>query len=150
MKRFTSRDFKFLSVSALVLILISALSFGMKSVLSQDQLPEKIKSFVSDNFPGNPVITSIKEKDGLNISYKVILEGPVKLEFNRKFEIIDMESHLQLPEKALPAAIVEYVKTNFPDQFITDWELEGNKQEVELDSGLDLIFSTSGEFIRID
>ncbi|NLW30122.1 MAG: hypothetical protein GXY77_01545 [Fibrobacter sp.] len=74
----------------------------------------------------------------------------MSLEFNRKNEIIDIDGVSQLPNSVIPEKILQYVTTNYPTNFITDWELDGKNQQIELDNGLDLEFNMNGDFLRID
>ena len=39
---------------------------------------------------------------------------------------------------------------NYPDNFITDWELDDKKQKVKLDNGLELEFNKEGNFLKLD
>lgn len=150
MKRFTPRDIKFLISAAAVFLLISLVSFGMKTVIPGNQLPAEIRSYLDQHFPGYEVKHAIREKDGIRISYHVNVNGEFNLEFNRKFEVIDVEGMSRLPEHIVPEAIQKYVSVNYPQNFITDWEKDGKKQEIELDNGLDLSFNSAGVFIGID
>ena len=74
----------------------------------------------------------------------------ISLEFNRKKEIIDIDGVAQLPNSVIPEKILQYVTTNYPTNFITDWELDDKNQQVQLDNGLDLEFKMNGDFLRID
>ena len=74
----------------------------------------------------------------------------ISLEFNRKKEIIDIDGVTQLPNSVIPEKILQYVTTNYPTNFITDWKLDDKNQQVQLDNGLDLEFKMNGDFLRID
>lgn len=80
----------------------------------------------------------------------MIIEGNFKLEFNKKKEIESIDGVTQLPDSVIPAKILNYVQTNYASNFITDWDLDRNDQQVELDNGLELKFNKSGDFLRID
>ena len=55
-----------------------------------------------------------------------------------------------MPNSVIPEKILQYVTTNYPTNFITDWELDDKNQQVQLDNGLDLEFKMNGDFLRID
>lgn len=114
------------------------------------EVPAEIASYVSTHFPDHQILQLIKDVDGLKKTYDLILEGNVKLEFNRKKEIIEIDSDIKLPDSVIPEKIRIYVEENYPYNYVTDWELEGRNQQIGLDNGLDLIFSMNGDFIRID
>ena len=118
--------------------------------LTEQEVNSKITEFVQKHFPGHTIIQAIKDRDFLHKSYDVWLSDNVKLEFNRKYEVIDMESETRLPDSVIPAKILEYVTARYPQLYITDWSKDDNRQEVELNNDLTLIFNKSGEFMRID
>jgi hypothetical protein len=76
--------------------------------------------------------------------------GAVVLGFNSSYEITDIDGTTQLPDSVIPQAILDYVAQSYPANFITDWELERNHQQIELNNGLELEFELNGAFIRID
>ena len=52
---------------------------------------------------------------------------------------------------ALPQAILNYISSNYPDNTITEAEIEDNNNyEVELNNGIELIFDQEGNFLGID
>jgi hypothetical protein len=132
------------------LFTISLISCDKESIISSPDLPNEVTSFISKHFPNKSIIQVIKDKDGLIKTYDVILSDNLSLEFNRKREIIDIDGVGQLPNSVIPAKILEYVKTNYPDNFITDWELDDRNQQIQLNNGIDLEFNMKGDFLRID
>ncbi len=121
-----------------------------ETVLNNAQTPAEITNYVAMHFPNHQILQTVKDVDGFKKTYDVILDGNISLEFNRKLEIIDIDADTQLPESVIPAKIGQYVSTNFPENFITDWELEDKHQQVGLDNDLDLEFTMSGDFVKID
>lgn len=140
--------------------LVPALMFGFAllfftscnkdKVLLTSEIPEEIRNYISTHFPDNSIQHVTKEKDDFTVTYDVLLDGNTSLEFNRKKEIIDIDGTTKLPDSVIPEKILQYVATDYPDNFITDWELEDKHQQVGLDNDLDLEFSMEGEFIRFD
>lgn len=120
-----------------------------KQVNKQD-IPTEINNYVKQHFPDNNILVVKQEQDGFRKNYEVMLQNNIKLEFNHKFEITDIDSNTKLPDSVIPEPIRNYVAQNYPDNYITDWELEYNHQQVGLDNGLDLEFTMDGNFIRID
>jgi hypothetical protein len=68
----------------------------------------------------------------------------------RSQEIIDIDANTKLPDSVIPDKILQFVALKYAANFVTDWQLDGNNQQVELDNGLDLEFNIKGEFLRID
>ena len=123
---------------------------GKETILNENDIPTEIKTYVEKHFPGSKILQCVKDKDGLELNYDVIIEGNFKLEFNKKKEIESIDGVTQLPDSVIPAKILNYVQTNYASNFITDWDLDRNDQQVELDNGLELKFNKSGDFLRID
>lgn len=131
-------------------LLLIATSCDDDKGLSENEIPNEITTFITTHFPSNNIIRATKDKDGSRVSYDVTLSGNVKLEFNSQREITDIDSNTKLPDSVIPQAIRDYVTENYPNNFITDWELEDNHQQVGLNNDVDLEFTMDGEFIRVD
>lgn len=137
-------------IIALMTILFTLGSCDEEKIISNNELPAEIKEYTETHFPGNPILQSVIELDDLTKTYEVLLKDNFKLKFNRKKEIIDIEGETKLPDSVIPQKISQYVISNFPDNFIKGWEVEGRNQQIELDNDLDLEFTKDGDFIRID
>jgi len=136
---------------------LTALLFSMGlTVQAQDriipeaELPQEIKTYISTNFPDHPVLQASLDREWFSKSYEVVLRDNIKLEFDSRNRIVDIDGNSALPDQVIPSGILAYVKSNFPNDHITDWELDDRKQKIELGSGTDLKFSMNGEFLRID
>jgi hypothetical protein len=141
---------KMRNVFSVFLVLFILSSCEKEKVIPASELPSEIKEYVSIHFPGHAIVKSVKEKEAFTKNYEVSLEGNFKLEFNKKNEIVEIDGVSKLPDSVIPEKIRAYVSENYPTNYITDWELEGKNQKVELDNGLDLEFTMNGDFIRID
>ncbi len=139
-----------LGIIAALGLLLFATSCDEEKGLSENEIPNEITTYVTTHFPTNNIIRVTEDKDGTRKSYDVVLSGNIKLEFNRQREITDIDSSSRLPDSVIPQAIRDYVSENYPDNFITDWELEDNHQQVGLNNDIDLEFSMDGVFIRVD
>lgn len=136
-----------LVLSALTLSLASC---DKESIIPATELPNDIQNYLSTHFPNKNVVQVLEDLDGFTKTYDILLEGNISLEFNRKKEVISIDSNTALPSSVIPERIRQYVATNYPNNVITDWELDDRNQQVELDNGLDLEFNRDGEFLRID
>lgn len=119
-------------------------------IINDSDLPVEITTYIEKHFADHTILQSIKEMDNLSKTYEVILSGNYTLKFNRKKEIIDIEGNQKLPDSVIPEKILTYVTANFPTSYIVGWELEGERQQIELDNDLDLEFNMKGDFLRID
>lgn len=118
--------------------------------LSTAEIPETIINFVETHFASNIINNVFKDIETNETTYEVYLNNNLDLEFNNDFEIINIDGNSKLPDTVIPESISTYVTTNYPNNFITDWELETNYQEIELDNNLELDFTLEGDFIKID
>lgn len=130
--------------------LLTFVSCDKEKVVPASEFPNEIEAFVSNHFPSNKIIQVIEDQDGITKTYDVILDGNVNLEFNRDMEIIDIDAQEKLPNTVIPAKINEYMAQNFPNNFITDWKIDDNQQEIKLDNGLEIKFNKNDELIKID
>ena len=115
-----------------------------------DNLPTEIKTYISTHYPSQSITESeIDLKDSTN-SYEVKLNNETSLEFNYKKEIVDIDGNTKLPSSVISSKIIDYVNVNYPNNFITGWEMDEGKQEVELNSTVDLEFDMNNNFLQID
>lgn len=140
-------------MNRLLLLVIAPILFTScekVEILPYDETPIEITNFISTYFSDRPIIQMLKDTDGLELTYDVSLADGFFIEFNRKREVIDIEGVLELPIGVVPSTLYDHVVTNYSDNFIVGWELDDRSQHVALDNGLELEFSLSGEFLRID
>ncbi|MGB1113360.1 MAG: PepSY-like domain-containing protein [Flavobacteriaceae bacterium] len=52
--------------------------------------------------------------------------------------------------QAVQKKIADYISANYPNDSVTEVEIENQKIEVELSSGIELIFDLKGNFLRLD
>ena len=107
----------------LAVVPLLLISCEKEEILPLTEVPSEISNYISTHFPDNPIIQSIKDTDGFELSYDIALKGGFFLEFNRKKEVIDIEGLSKLPDSAIPAKLLEYMPSNYPDNFIIGWEL---------------------------
>ncbi|HMY83055.1 MAG: PepSY-like domain-containing protein [Saprospiraceae bacterium] len=121
-----------------------------ETLLDADKIPAEIKTYVEKHFPGKNILQCIKDVDGLEVSYDVVVEGGYKLEFNRDKKIDSVKGVSKLPDSVVPEKILAYVASNYPGNYIIEWDADKTTQEVKLDNRLELVFNSAGDFLRID
>jgi len=137
----------------IIIIAILTLAFAScekETVLDDMNIPEEISNYVNTHFPDNKIIQVVKDVDELELSYDVILEDSLSMEFNRKKKIISIEGINKIPDSVIPEKLLNYVNNNYSEQYIIEWNLDNRYQEIELNNGIELKFNKEGEFIRID
>jgi phage pi2 protein 07 len=113
-------------------------------------LPIEIKTYIATHFPDQFIIEAKKNENDSIKAYEIRLDNMTDLEFNSDLEITDIDGITRIPESVISAKILNYVSINYPNNYITGWELDEGKQEVQLDNELDLEFNSDGDFLQID
>ncbi|CAH1388034.1 PepSY-like domain-containing protein [Candidatus Nitrotoga sp. M5] len=141
----------------LSLLLVTLISCDMEKqddpndvTLTPTEIPAAITTYVTAHFSPNTINKAVKEIEDGVVSYEIYLSENIELEFNSTYEITNIDSHSKLPDSAIPQAILDYVTKNYPNNYITDWELELNHQQVELNNNVELEFALNGDFMRVD
>ena len=132
----------------LTLLLIVSSTFACNArPITFNNLPQKAQQFINTHFK-NVEMFSAKYDDG---EYEVILKNGTKIEFTRQGEWKDVDCQTsEVPSTIVPAAIRNYVKTQFPNNFIVKIELNHNGYDIELDNDFDLKFDKTGNFLYAD
>lgn len=140
------------SAAILLLSMATTLISAQDKVVPYSQIPSKIKNYVTTHFPKHSVIQSEIDKEGLGFSkqYEIDLSDGTELKFNNKNQIIAIEGKSKLPDSVIPKKIGHYIATNYPNNAITDWEIDGKHQQISLDNDLELEFKMNGDFVKID
>lgn len=141
----------FLGILGITAILFTSCEKELnKVVLTDHNIPTQITAYQAQHFADNTIIKVVKDKELLSFTYNVYLAGNIKLEFNSKYEITEIDGTTKLPNSVIPKSILKYIVKYYPNNFITDWNLKRNYQEIELNNGLKLDFRLDGTFLRVD
>ncbi|GEO07469.1 hypothetical protein AAE02nite_51330 [Adhaeribacter aerolatus] len=122
-----------------------------EEVVKDNELPTAAQEFLVRHFAGDNVAKVVKERDIIkkDDSYDVTLSSGTTLDFNKAGEITEIDSPTKLPDSFIPAGISSYVQTNYANDMIVGWELEGENQDIELVSQLELRFDKNNVFVSI-
>ena len=121
-------------------------------MLTKEELPEKARMFLDRHFDQSEVLYAKAERDmGVVTSYDVVLEGNVKIEFNRSgdWTSVDCEKG-QVPNGVLPQGVLDYVTKRFAEAYVVEIEKGLRGYEVKLSNDIDLEFDKDGKFMRVD
>lgn len=130
-----------------LLLLVSSTFACNDRPITFNNLPQKAQQFINTHFK-NVEMFSAKYDDG---EYEVILKNGTKIEFTRQGEWKDVDCQTsEVPSTIVPSAIRNYVKTQFPNNFIVKIELNHNGYDIELDNDFDLKFDKTGNFLYAD
>lgn len=121
-------------------------------MITREELPKEAQMFLTQHFEGIEVLYAKADRDmGVVTSYDVVLEGDVKIEFNRSgdWTSVDCEKG-QVPNGVLPRGVLDYVTKRFAEAYVVEIEKGLRGYEVKLSNDIDLEFDKNGEFLRVD
>lgn len=123
------------------------------TIIESSALPENARNFVTTHFP-DAAYTSVRQNsiaDDDGSIYDVYLSNGFEIDFDANGNWTDVDGNTQaVPAAIIPETILAYVTTNYAGQTINTIEIETTGYDIELSSGVDLVFNPQGEFIRID
>lgn len=116
-----------------------------------EQLPVAAQTFIKNNFPSDQVSYATKDDDIIMPDYTVVLVSGIKLQFGNGGALEKIESRKgAVPETLVPVQIKDYVKRNYPDASIVEYEIGRRTYEVKLTNRMELKFSRNFTLIGID
>ena len=136
-----------------ICLIISAViyvSCKKEEIKPEDKLPTEIRTYITTHYPSQTIYEPIIDKTDSTCTYEVKLSNATSLEFNYKKEIVDIDGNTELPKSVISIKIFDYVKVSYPNNFITGWEMDEGKQEIELNNSVDLEFNMNNDFLQID
>lgn len=121
-------------------------------IITCEELPEQAQMFLTKHFENADVLYAKAERDmEVVTSYDVVLEGNVKVEFNRSGEWTSVDCERgQVPDSLLPQGVLDYVTKKFAKAYVVEIERDRMGYEVKLSNDLDLDFDKNGKFLRVD
>lgn len=142
----------------ITMLLVASLSTAMllgcekdDKVITTSALPDTAQTFLETYFASATVNRVVKDYDDFKHTYEVYLSDGSFVEFDSKGRWEDVECRITgVPEGIVPAAIWQYVETNYPDRFITAIEYDDREYDVELDDRRELTFDKDGNFLYLD
>lgn len=138
------------SILAMSVCLVSLSCNADDLFINVRELPQTVQSFIASHFPNTSVLSTIKDGN----DYEIRMDNGWEMEFdhNGQWETVDCKRD-EIPASVIaliPETIVSYIRNNYPTVFITEISRDRSGYDVELSNGLDLKFSSKGNFIRID
>ena len=141
----------FLSLLVMMLAVAPMMADNDK-IITREELPEQAQMFLTKHFENADVLYAKAERDmGVVTSYDVVLDGNVKVEFNRSGEWTSVDCERgQVPDSLLPQGVLDYVTKKFAKAYVVEIERDRMGYEVKLSNDLDLDFDKNGKFLRVD
>lgn len=139
------------SMVALVFVVALTSCFAKDKMITPEQLPAAARTFITTNFPDNPVLFAQKDSEFMKTRYEVRLKDGTEIDFDKKGEWDKVDCKLKaVPAALVPQPIATYVETNFPGVQIVKIDKERHGYDIELSNDLDLKFNHSGMLIGMD
>lgn len=138
-----------------LLALVASVACCARDVVSYDvtALPRAAQNLLSTHF-ANVQVNHIKiDKHAFGgDDYDVVLNNGVEIDFDSegRLDEIDCGRNGKVPDALVFAPVKEYVARTYPNEKIIKYDVKRNGYEVELRSGLELIFNKQGVFQRLD
>ena len=141
---------KLMFIMASLLMTMNACS-SKPQVATFNELPAPAQQFITTYFAQSDIAWIQWERDGVSKEYEVKLNNGTWIEFysDGALEKIDCKTNA-VPAGIVPETVVNYVSTNFPQVVIVKYQIDRRDQEVELNTGLELVFDLNGNFKYID
>lgn len=115
------------------------------------QLLTKAQSFITTYFKGHKVAFAKMESDLFYKSYDVIFTNGEKVEFDRSGDWTELNCHKHgVPVSVIPAEILNYVKSTYPDEKILKIERDKKEYEVVLSNRWEIKFDNKYRVMDID
>ena len=138
----------------LALVMVVALSSCEKEeVVGIEEIPSVGQAFLDEHFGDQTVVSVKREKESSEgVEYEVRLDNGVTVKFDKggNWEDVDAPVNGSLPTTFILTPIVDYVEAEYPNVWIKGIDKERQGFDVELTNGVDLVFDTEGNFVRID
>lgn len=128
----------------LALILLVSLAFADRIIIP-DALPEKIKSFIQNNFTKAQIGLAQQDDD----EFEVYLSDGTELEFDISGEWKDIEAgSVPLSFSILPANIASIVQNEYPNAFLVEIKRKIYHYKIKLSNNIELSIDFNGSILR--
>lgn len=120
--------------------------------VTAEQLPEPVRAFIQQTFPGQTISFAEKDLEVTGTKYDVVLADGTRIDFDTDnvWDKIECTLANPVPTALIPAPIVAHIQTNFPDALIVKIDKGRYGYEVELANGLELKFNQQGVLTEMD
>lgn len=138
---------------AIALLLATSLSACEQNdtPITFNELPTISQQFIQRHFGDLDIALVVKDYDDLSFTYDVNFVNLYEVDFDKNGEWIKVDCQRDsVPTAIVPAGIANYVATRFNGQYIVEIERNTRSYDVELNTGVDVVFDKDGNFKRID
>ena len=137
-------------IFAMSVVLISMACVAEDRPLVYEQLPAPAKEFINANYPGEKVSYVVVDDDVIKPDYTVRLANGVEIQFENSGALEKISARTGVPAAVVPVQIADYVKANFPDAVVVEYEIGRRDFSVDLSNGLELRFNGKFKLVELD
>ena len=137
-------------ILALAVAVVSMACAAEDKPVTFEQLPTAAKEFINVNYPGEKISYAFVDDDVIRPDYTVRLANGVEITFEHDGSLEKMEAPGGIPDGVVPVQIADYVKSNYPDAAIVEYEVGRKEYEVKLSNRLELKFNSSFRLKGLD
>lgn len=146
---------RILSLTLALVVLVSlvtlSLHAGSDRVIQSKQLPKAAQLFLAKHFAGRAVSFAKEDRDFSGTTYDVRLADGMEVEFTSAGEWKEVDGkHTALPLTFIPAQIVKTIQSQHAGDAIVHIERKRRGYQVELASGLEVLFNTRFQLVGYD
>ncbi len=140
-----------LALVALVSLVTLSLHAGSDRVIQSRQLPKAAQLFLAKHFAGRAVSFAKEDRDFSGTTYDVRLADGTEVEFTSAGEWKEVDGkHTALPLTFIPVQIVKTIQSQHAGDAIVHIERKRRGYQVELASGLEVLFNTRFQLVGYD
>ena len=119
--------------------------------ISYNKLPAAARAFIENYFPKETCVYAERDRDDGQREYEVRLSNGTEIKFDAQGQWLEVDCKFSLlPEGIVPERIIADVAVRYPNTGIYKVERQLGGYEVSIGSGLELIYSADGTFVRED
>jgi hypothetical protein len=134
-------------IYTLLLLLTITITNAQRKKISASELPEKATAFLAEHFPNIPIDRVSKDPEYGEKGFEVLLKDGTEVEFWKDGGWREVDGHKKpIPTAYISAEILNYIKTNYPNEKITHVDLGHKYIDVDLTNKIDLDFEQNGKF----
>lgn len=115
-------------------------------VITKDKLPDNIKTFVKQYFPGTIIIYAEMDYN----EYKIRINSGAEIEFDINGAWKEVKSFQNFPIEILPKNIIKELKKQFPSARIIKVERIWNGYEIKLSNMTEIFIDNSGKIKKFE
>lgn len=141
---------KRLKIFLLIIVLAGIKGWAASDrIIPLNRIPQKAQAVVAKHFAGAKVSYVKMDDDLFSKTYDVVFTNGNKIEFDKKgnWKEIDCK-YSRVPSDLVPTPILRHISSQYPDLYIVQIDRDSRDYEVELNNGLELVFSLKGVFKR--